>query len=114
MPERWRKGLPAEGRMCCLACGAEKDMAVEAVYPYPEDDCLCDSPIPPLLDIDCQAEEAQPDGGWGFRNAILCHECWHRLHAARGIDMWIGEACWQSLDPVTPFDQLPPIEYEER
>jgi hypothetical protein len=111
---RRRKDLPTDGIMLCLACGTAKDMATLEVYPYPKDDCLCDSPLPPLLDVDCQAAKVQPDGSWEFRNAIMCHECWHKLVASRGIDMWIGQECWESLNPVTPFDKLPRIEYEER
>lgn len=88
--------------MKCLSCGAEKDMTVETVYPYPEDDCLCDGPIPQLLTIESQGRVSND-----FRKAVMCHDCWHRLETTRGIDMWIGQDCWESLQPVTTFDQLP-------
>jgi hypothetical protein len=95
--------------MKCLSCGADKDLSVESVYPYPEDECLCDDPIPQLLTIDCQGRN-----NTGYRMSIMCHDCWHRLHMAGGIDMWIGEACWESLNPVTPFAQLPAVKQNEK
>ena len=42
-----------------------------------------------------------------FRTAVICHECWHRLESNGGIDLWIGQECWESLKPVIPFERLP-------
>jgi hypothetical protein len=81
----------------CLACGVEKDRSVKEVYPYSEDG-LIDDPIDPMIAIDCQ-------GGADWRRATVCFDCFHNLSP----DMWINEAGWQSLNPVTPFDQLPKL-----
>ena len=92
--------------MKCYGCGIEKDLKVEEVYPYPEDDRLTTDPIPPLFVLDCQAEE--PMGG--YRAVVVCHECFHRLDP----DMWIGESCWRHIDPAVPFDKLPNVaEYDK-
>ena len=64
-------------------------------YPYP-DDGLIETPIDPLLEIDCQ------DGN-DWRKVTVCHECFHRLDP----DQWISKACWMSLAPITPFEKLP-------
>jgi hypothetical protein len=32
----------------CHGCGTEKDPNVLEVYPYPEDDDICEDPIPPF------------------------------------------------------------------
>ena len=88
--------------MKCFACGAEKDLTLKAVYPY-EGDCLTtEVPIPQLLVIDCQSRV-----GHEYRMAVMCQECWHRLEMNGGIDMWIGQECWESLKPVIPFERLP-------
>lgn len=81
----------------CLACAVEKDRSVKEVYPYPEDG-LIDDPIDPMMDIDCEGES-------DWRRATVCFECFHKLNP----DLWISEAGWQSLDPITPFDQLPKL-----
>ena len=88
--------------MKCFSCGNDKDLSVEVVYPYPEDGSLCDSPIPQLLTIECQGRDNK-----GYRMVAMCHNCWHKLETNRGIDMWIGEDCWESLNPVMPFANLP-------
>ena len=96
--------------MKCLSCGVDKDLSVEVTYPYPEDECLCDDPIPQLLTIECQDQDNHlPDGSWNFRMAIICHECWHRLVTTIGIDLWIGRRCWESLNPITAFSDLPEV-----
>ena len=80
----------------CFCCGAVKDLDVEEVYPYLEDDTLCDEPIPPLLCLECQ--------GPPWKLCVLCHECWHKMHLAYdGIDMWISRGMWDGLDPLVPF-----------
>ncbi len=91
----------------CSACGVHKDLGKLEIYPYPEDECLTESPILPLLIIECQGKENKPNGGWDFRIVVMCHECWHRLVNGPGIDMWIGESCWGFLNPSIPFDRLP-------
>ncbi len=84
--------------MKCLGCGAVKDMLAYEVYPYPEDDRLCTKPIPPLFVLEC---EPKLKGSW--RIVIVCHECFKKLDP----DMWIGERCWEGINPVVPFGQLP-------
>jgi hypothetical protein len=86
----------------CLACGVEKDASIKEVYPYPEDG-LIDDPIEPFMSIDC--------GGFGpgwsdWRVVTVCHDCFHKLD----VDMWISESCWQSLNLITPYEQLPKLE----
>jgi len=82
----------------CLACGVEKDTSIKEVYPYP-DDGLIDEPIESLMTIDCQ-------GTKDWRVVIVCHACFHKLD----VDLWISERCWQSLNPIVPFDQLPKLQ----
>jgi hypothetical protein len=81
----------------CLACGVEKDTEVKEIYPYP-DDGIIDKPIEPLMTIDCQ-------GNKDWRVITVCHECFHKLD----VDMWISERCWLTLNPLTPFEQLPKL-----
>jgi hypothetical protein len=82
----------------CHGCGTEKDPNVLEVYPYPEDDDICEDPIPPFFPLD-----VQPQGGSGWRKATVCHECFHRLEP----DMWINQRMWEGLNPTTTFDDLP-------
>ena len=82
----------------CLACGVEKDASTKEVYPYP-DDGFNDEPIDPLFSLECQSAK-------GWRVVTVCHQCCHRLQP----DMWISEQCWQSLNPITPFEKLPKLE----
>ncbi len=83
----------------CLACGVEKDMSLKEVYPYTDDRIVVDEPIEPLLTIDCE-------GLFDCRAATMCHACWHKLDP----DLWISEDCWVSLNPITPFEQLPKLQ----
>lgn len=89
----------------CFACGVGKDTEVEAFYPYKdENDNICtDSPVDQLFVIDCTSN----NGKDGCRICVMCHECWHRLCEGGGIDMWIDENCWKSLNPVISFIKLP-------
>ena len=80
----------------CLACGVEKDAEVKEIYPYPDDGMIDDEPIASLWTIDCQGKQ-------DWRIVTVCHECFHKLN----VDLWISERCWQSLNPLTPFGQLP-------
>jgi hypothetical protein len=82
-------------KQSCLACGVEKDRSIREVYPYAEEDGLIDDPIDPLMEIQCRGRD--------WRVVTVCFDCFHRLSP----DMWISEACWLSLNPVTPYDQLP-------
>lgn len=88
----------------CLACGAEKDTSTKEVYPYPDDGIIDDEPIEPLMDIDCQGSRIHEVTDW--RVVTVCHDCFHKL----GVDMWISERCWLSLNPLTPFEQLPKLQ----
>ena len=81
--------------MKCLACGVFKDVAAKELYPYPDDGIVSDEPIEPLSVLDCQGAE--------WRVVIVCHECLHKLDP----DLWISAGAWASLNPVTPFEELP-------
>jgi hypothetical protein len=83
----------------CLACGVEKDMEFQEIYPYTGDRIVIGGPMEPLLTIECA-------GDVDWRNATLCHACIHKLDP----DLWISEACWLTLNPITSFDQLPLLE----
>lgn len=88
----------------CLGCGCEKDTSVNETYPYDGeyDSLVTNEPIEPLLVMECQVEF----GPW--KAAVMCHECWHRMCVERhGMDMWIGQDCWDSISPVTPVLELP-------
>ena len=85
----------------CLACGAEKDISIKEVYPYPDDGVIVHKPIGPLFSIDCQ-----PGASDGWRIVTVCHECFHKLD----VDMWIDEKCWLALNPITPFERLPKLD----
>ena len=98
-------------KMKCLACGATKETSAKEVYPYSDDGIVSDEPIEPLFVIECQGpllrvireseRVIQTESEW--RVVIVCHECLHRLSP----DMWISDSGWASLNPVTPFEQLP-------
>lgn len=87
----------------CLACGVEKDISIKEIYPYPDDGIIDDVPIEPLMSIDCQGGPG-PVSDW--RVVTVCHGCFHKLD----VDMWISERCWLSLNPITPFEQLPRLQ----
>lgn len=89
--------------MKCYGCGIEKDISTEEVYPYPEDDTLSDKPLPPLFVIECESVARDEKGHHEFRVVVVCHHCFHKLQP----DMWIGENCWNSINPVVSFDKLP-------
>lgn len=86
----------------CLACGVEKDTSVKEVYPYP-DDGFIEEPIRPLMQIDCQGTRPYIDQALAWRVVTVCHVCFHKLDP----DMWINDEIWESIKPVTPFEQLP-------
>jgi hypothetical protein len=90
----------------CQACGVEKDTENEEIYPYPDElDRFEDrKPIAPFLSLDCQGPSV--DGVTDWRVVTVCHDCFHRLDP----DMWISDRCWLSLNPVTPFEQLPKLQ----
>jgi len=88
----------------CQGCGIEKDPTILEIYPYQEEDSICDDPIPPLFGFECQPG-GHTHGGFKvgpYRKILVCHECFHKLSP----DMWISQSCWESLNPVVPFDQL--------
>jgi len=89
-------------KMKCLACGIEKDSSVKEIYPYLEDG-LIDDPIDPFMTLDCQGPRVSDVTDW--RVVTVCHHCFHKLDP----DMWISDDGWRSLNPVTPFEQLPKL-----
>lgn len=90
--------------MNCLACGVEKDPAQKEMYPY---DGVLDreEPVAPLHSLDVQgpAIPSHPLGYSEYRKTVVCLECFHRLEP----DMWISQEGWESLNPLTPYNQLP-------
>ena len=89
--------------MKCYSCGVDKDLSVKEAYPYPEDDRLTEEPISPLMVIECSSIAKKSNGERDYRVVVVCHECFHKIDP----DMWIGEKCWQLLNPKVPFDRLP-------
>lgn len=83
----------------CLACGIEKDIEKEEIYPYEDDSIITEEPVRPLFDIPCQSYTDWYD----FRIAIICHKCFHIVRP----DMWMRQAEWEYLNPITPFNDLP-------
>jgi hypothetical protein len=94
--------------MKCLACGVVKDTIARELYPYPDDGVIEGEPIVPLFAIECQGPPLTWDETGRVTTAewligIVCHHCFHRLNP----DMWITDACWAALNPITPFGLLP-------
>jgi len=87
--------------MKCCGCGAEKDMSVLEIYPFPEDETFCKEPIQPLLSLECQPNDKS--GEWKL--PIVCHECFKKLDP----DMWISEKCWIGINPTVAFESLPSL-----
>lgn len=91
----------------CFACGTQKDLDIEVRYPYELDSLDTEDSISPLLVI---GVEGTIDG---FRMILVCHECWHKLDTDGGLDIWISQRHYESLNPVIPFDKLPnPVPYQ--
>lgn len=89
--------------MKCLSCGTDKNLDINEIYPYngEYDGLTQEKPIEPLILVEAEGETE-------FRMAILCHECFHNLSEnTQGVDLWISEKCWLTLNPVTPFNNLP-------
>ena len=80
----------------CMGCGVDKDLDQPEISLHAEEDGLVSFPICPLMVLECSSPS-------GWRAAVVCHECFHRLE----VDMWISDRCWASIDPTVPFDQLP-------
>ena len=89
--------------MQCQSCGVDKDPSVYELYPYPESERICDDPVPPLFDIDCQPYDFGKGHQW--KKVTVCHHCFEKLDP----DMWISRKCWEKLNPLIPFDNLPNI-----
>ena len=81
----------------CMGCGVGKDPTAAERYPYPGDGVIDGRPIPPFFDL-----EVEPDAG-EWRQARVCHDCFHRL----GPDMWITRRGWESIGPTVRFEDLP-------
>ena len=73
--------------MKCHVCGAEESF----------------SPI------DCQPGGPGNLQGRPWKRINLCEECWDRLDP----DMWTCQEHYESLNPVTPFNELPNLPEEE-
>lgn len=70
--------------------------------PY-EEARLCDIPISPLLVVEFEPWEPYKHLEW--KAGLVCHKCFAALH----MDMWCSSRCWESLNPITPFERLPDI-----
>lgn len=90
----------------CMGCGVVKDPKALELYPYPEDNSICDEPVPPLFEVDAEPWDDVQTEDW--RRVTVCHHCWRKLDA----DMWISSRCWKSIDPVTKFEDLPLLKEE--
>lgn len=86
----------------CHCCSVEKDPSILEIYPFPDDGIVDDEPIPPFFDLDVQPE-GDIKGGGTWKRATVCHSCFHKLEP----DMWISEKIWMSMNPSTPFIDLP-------
>lgn len=84
--------------MKCMGCGTEKDPAVHEPSPWAEEDGLVSRPLCSLFVVECQ-------GSRGWRAAVVCHSCFHRLE----VDMWISERRWERLSPLIPYGALPQV-----
>lgn len=91
-------------KMHCFGCDIEKDTDILEVYPF-EEDGLTDEPIAPLMVLDCQGPliPNDPNNYSEFRMVVVCHECFHKLSP----DMWIGQSCWEAINPTVPYNKLP-------
>lgn len=85
----------------CLACGIEKDINSREVYPYKDDCITTEEPVQPLFELECQANIDHTD----FRIVTICHNCFHKVQP----DMWMSQGEWESLNPVTNFNDLPKL-----
>lgn len=84
--------------MRCYGCGIFKEVDNNELYPYPDEDGITDNPILPLFTLECQTQS-------GYKAVVVCHECFHKLQP----DLWIGENCWLSLNPIVPIANLPDV-----
>lgn len=84
--------------MKCYGCGKEKNPFEKETYPYEDDTLTTEEPIEPLIVLECESS-------LGWKGVVVCHDCFHRLDP----DMWIGERCWNSLDPAVKIENLPKI-----
>ena len=60
---------------------------------------LTDEAIAPILLIECQNLHFQET----YRMCLVCHNCFEKLDP----DMWIDSLGWESLNPITKFEDLP-------
>jgi hypothetical protein len=82
----------------CMGCGVEKGLKEEELYVG--EYLINDVPIPSLM-VSCVSGN-EKDTPW--KKAVFCHKCFDKLEP----DMWIGESCWNSLNPpFVPFEELP-------
>ncbi len=84
--------------MRCYGCHVVKDPAALEVYPWDDEDNICDEPIPPLFVL-----EVQPTNPGAYRAVVVCFACFHVLDP----DLWISQGMWEHLKPRVPFEHLP-------
>jgi hypothetical protein len=103
---RLSPALSSQHHEVCLACLA--DGRGEAVYPYDDGKCYTDGPVPKLFCIEAEPTVRRTP----YKLLILCHSCWHKLEGDDGPDMWTHQKCYEALQPQTPFDDLPRLQYD--
>jgi len=85
--------------MKCFGCGVLKDTGVLEFYTQEYDCLIRDVAIEPLFVLCAESRQAGVD----WKHVVVCHVCFANLEP----DMWISSDCWQSIDPVVPFHELP-------
>ena len=82
----------------CDACGIEKDLGQEEVYPFDDEAIDNEFPSPPLIDVECQPINRNRP----WKTAKVCHRCLYKL----GPDLWINQVIWDTFHPVKSFEDL--------
>lgn len=59
--------------------------------------------------IDSQPGDHKPNNPGKWRKIHLCKACWKRLNP----DMWTCQTHYESLNPVTPYNELPALSEDE-
>lgn len=79
-------------------------MSILELYPFAE--LTHEEPITPLIEIEVQSDALNDDSGYSeYRHVSVCHKCFNEINP----DMWIDQSIWESLSPVTKFEELPII-----
>lgn len=63
----------------------------------------CNVPTDNWVDVQGPKIPDHPQGYSEYRRAVICIACLDAVDA----DMWISKRCWESLNPQTPYEELP-------